>query len=286
MILVSESTLQIEKERIDELDIKVVDYPVFVNGELFDAGYSMSPVKKEELRLIIKDKENKVTTSGLNYNDIKTVYDKYAGEQIVSMHQSFNNSRATAETLVTLKKDLADSHNIFLFDTNKIAAGLSVQVLEAAKAIKNGISLEDLKVLLEKNKQNTGHFGVLFDMFFLKRSGRIGFAKALLGSAMKVLPLVRDDQESGALKSVGKAKNYIQANQKFINIIENEMIQKESNKISVLLTYCGEHEKDCLHFKKLVEEKGWDASVEIHYTGPSNIPHEGPEFYEIGFIVL
>lgn len=286
MILVSESTLQIDKERIDELNIKIVEYPLFVNGALYNSSYSISSEEKEKLRLLIHDKNNKVTTAGLNYNDIKKVYNKFRSEQIVSMHQSFNNSKATAEALTTLQKELSESQDIYLFDANKLAAGLSIQVLEAAKAIKGGISFEQLKLLLKKNKKNTGNFGVIYDLFFLKRAGRIGFAKAFVGTAMKVLPLLRDDQESGSLKAVGKAKNYRQANQKFINILEEEMKQKGSQKVSVLLVYCGEHEKDCLHFKKLIEEKNWDSEVEIHYSGNSNMPHEGPEFYEIGYIII
>lgn len=285
MILVSESTLQIDKERIDELNIKIIEYPLFVNGVPYDVSYSMSSEEKEKLRLLIKDKNNKVTTAGLNYSDIKKIYTKYSGEQIVSMHQSFNNSKATAEALTALQKELSGVQQIYLFDTYKIAAAQSIQVLEAAKAVRDGIPFDELKKLLEKNRANTGHFGVLSDLFFLRRSGRIGYTKALIGSAMKVLPLIKDDEESGALKSIGKAKNYRQANQKFIDIMQDELNRKKSRRISILAAYCGEHRKDCDHLKKLVEEQDWDSEVEIHYSGHSDIPHEGPEFYEVGYII-
>ena len=35
----------------------------------------------------------------------------------------------------------------------------------------------------------------------------------------------------------------------------------------------------------LILDRGWDASVEVHYTNHSNMPHEGPDFYDLGYIV-
>lgn len=286
MRIIAESTLQLSNERAKELNIDVAEYPLFINGEQYPASMDMSIDDKEKLRSLLKDKNNRVTTSGLNYSDVKNIYDQNKENKIISMHQSFNNSKATGEVLRKLTRDLSETHDIHLVDTGKMATAYTILVLEAAKAVQSGCSFEELTELIEKNKSNSGQFGVLYDLFFLKRAGRIGYAKAFIGTAMKIIPLIRDDKESGSLKSIGKAKNHIQANQKFIKILETEMAEKKSNKISFVITYCGDHEKEPLHFKKLVEEQTWEASIEIHYTNHSNLPHEGPDFYEIGYVIL
>jgi hypothetical protein len=58
-----------------------------------------------------------------------------------------------------------------------------------------------------------------------------------------------------------------------------------SNRLSVVIVYCGPHLEEVEQLRSMILEKGWDASVEIHYTNHSNMPHEGPDFYDIGYIV-
>ena len=65
MVIVSESTLQLAPERIRELGIRIVEYPLFVNGAPYPASVSMSREAKDELRRLIMDKHNTVTTAGL-----------------------------------------------------------------------------------------------------------------------------------------------------------------------------------------------------------------------------
>ena len=55
MVIVTDSSLQLSYETIKELNIQVVDYPLFVNGEQYPANISMSREEKEKLCLLIKD---------------------------------------------------------------------------------------------------------------------------------------------------------------------------------------------------------------------------------------
>ncbi len=63
------------------------------------------------------------------------------------------------------------------------------------------------------------------------------------------------------------------------------MERLNSNKISVAISYCGEYEKEVDHFKKMIEDHGWETSFEINYTNYTNMPHMGPDFYDVGYIV-
>ena len=284
MVIVSESTLQLAPERIRELGIRVVEYPLFVNGARYPASVAMSRAEKDELRQLIMDKNNRVTTAGLAPEDLRRMYRSLEGEKIVSIHQSFHNSRATAEVLRMVRGELADL-DIHLFDTEHLTAGFTVQVLEAAKAVKAGAGFEELCRLLERNRRATRHLGAVYDLFFLNRSGRIGLARAVLGTAMKVIPLLSSTGESGVIKSIGKARTYPQVNARFVDIMAADMEGAKAGRLSAVIVYCGRHEPETEHLKSLILERGWDASVEIHYTNHSNMPHEGPDFYDIGYTV-
>ena len=283
MVIVSESTLQLSPERIRELGIRIVEYPLFLNGAPYPASVSMGREEKDELRRLILDKNNKVTTAGLQEADLRGMYASLGKEKIISIHQSFNNSRATAEVLRKVGSE-AGGPDIFLFDTEHLTAGFTVQVLEAAKAVRAGMGFEDLKKLLETNRKSAGHLAAIYDLFFLQRSGRLGLAKAVLGTAMRIIPLLGATGESGVIKSVGKAKTFLQANAKFLELIGGDMERRKARRISAVIVYCGPHLTEAEHLKSLILAAGWDSAVEIHYTNHSNMPHEGPDFYDIGYI--
>ena len=284
MVIVTGSTLQLGFERIEELGIKIVEYPLFVNGEPYPVSISMSREEKDELRKQIMDKNNRVTTAGLQKEDLLNTYKGIRGEEIVSIHQSFNNSKATAEVLRSVKSESPDL-DIYLFDTEHLTAGYTIQVLEAAKAVKAGIKIDDLCRLLEKNREATKHLGAIYDLFFLKRSGRLGLAKALLGTTMKIIPLLSSTGESGVIQSIGKARNAAQVNTRFIQIITDDLKERNGSRLSAVIVYCGPHKQEAEQLRDMILGMGWEASVEIHYTNHSNMPHEGPDFYDIGYIV-
>jgi len=286
MVIVTDSTLQLGFERCRELGLHTVEYPLYLNDEPYPHSMDMSKEEKEKLRNHLLDKNNKIITSGLTEKDLKEMYNRFPDDKIISMHQSLNSSKATGEVLRSVSEEMSETRDITVFDSYNIGGAYTVQVLEAAKAVKGGIEYGDLMNLLERNRNNTGHFGILYDLFFLNRTGRIGFIKAFMGSAMKIIPLLSKTEDSGGLKSFAKVKNYIQANQRFIKEIEEDLQNKNSNKLSVVIAYCGDHKKECEHFRGLMLEKGWDAEIEISYTNHSCMPHEGPDFYDIGYVVL
>jgi fatty acid-binding protein DegV len=138
---------------------------------------------------------------------------------------------------------------------------------------------------LKTNRSNTRHIGVLYDLFYLNRAGRVSFAKALLGTAFKILPILSSTDVPGSLQTVGKAKTQAQANQILMNIIEDDFNKKNGKRISCSIAYCGDRKDDAFKFKELLEKKGWPVESEIHYTQHSNMVHEGPEFFDMGYII-
>jgi fatty acid-binding protein DegV len=80
-------------------------------------------------------------------------------------------------------------------------------------------------------KENTRHLGAVYDLFYLHRTGRIGLAKAVMGSAMKIIALLSSSEEPGVLKSIGKVKNYMQANNRFVQLLQEDMLEKNGKSV-------------------------------------------------------
>jgi len=284
MVIVADSSLQLANDTIGELNIQVVEYPLFVNGEPYPVSMSMSGEEKEKLRLIIKDKNNNVSTSGLKEEDLQELFERFKDQKILTIHQSVRMSSITATVLQKVKSELSGL-DIELFDTHHMVAAYTVQVLLAARALQAGVEYPELMELMKRNRQNTRHLGSVYDLFFLQRTGRIGRAKAILGTAMKIIPLLGSSEEPGVLRNIGKAKTFQQANQKFVATITADMEARKASRLTAVISQIGSYDRETSHLKQLIEQQGWEAEVQILATNHSAMPHAGPDFYDLGYTV-
>lgn len=284
MVIVADSSLQLAYDTIKELNIQIVEYPLFANGEPYPVSMSMTGEEKEKLRLIIKDKNNNVSTSGLKEEDLKELFERFKDQKILTIHQSVRMSSITATVLQKVKSELPGL-DIELFDTHHMVAAYTVQVLLAARALQSGLDYPELMDLMKRNRENTRHLGSVYDLFFLQRTGRIGRAKAILGTAMKIIPLLGSSEEPGVLRNIGKAKTFQQANQKFVATITADMEAKKARRLTAVISQIGPYDRQTEHLKQLIEQQGWEAEVRILATNHSAMPHAGPDFYDLGYTV-
>lgn len=283
MVLIADSAVQLSPETLDELGVSVVEYPMFLNGEPYPVSMRMNRAEKDELRRLLKDKDNKVTTSGLREEDLVALYDRHKGERILSLHQSSRASSATAAVvrkIVSERKDL----DVTYLDSWHLTGAYSALVLDTACAVRDGLSYEEVIARFERARAATRHLGVVYDLFYLHRTGRIGLAKAVLGSAMKIIAILSSSEEPGTLKSIGKVKNHVQANQRFAAIVKEDMEARGARRLSAVISVIGPHEEEADHLKRAVEGLGYEAAITVSYTNHSNMPHAGPDFYDIGYI--
>jgi DegV family protein with EDD domain len=283
MKLVVDSAVQLSCETLDSLGVRVAEYPMFLNGEPYPVSIRMTRAEKDSLRLLLKDKANKVTTSGLREEDLVALYEACAPDRILSLHQS---GRASTVTAAVIRKILADRKDLDVtyLDAHHLTAAYSVLVLDTATAIASGASFEEVTSRFERSRSRTRHLGVVYDLFYLHRTGRIGLAKAILGTAMKVIPLLGSSDEPGVLQSIGKVKNPVQANQRLCAVLGEDMERWGTRRLEAVISVIGPHEEEAEHLRASVAGLGYEAAITVTYSNHSNMPHAGPDFYDIGYI--
>jgi len=284
MKVICDSAVQLEYPTLKKLNLDIVEYPMYLNGEDYPVSIAMSREDKDKLRDILKDKNNVVTTSGLRSRDLLATFQKFKNEKIIMISQAGKASTATSQAIQEIVKDHPDL-DIEYIDTHHLTAAHSVIVQQIAEAVIEGDNFEKLKSKIPSIRDNTRHMGAVYDLFYLHRTGRIGFAKALMGTAMKIIALLGSTDEPGMLKSIGKVKNYKQANQRFIQQLKKDMDDKNGKSVRAVITVIGPHEKEAEDLKNNLEKLDFPVKVEIHYTNHSNMPHAGPDFYDIGYTV-
>jgi len=134
------------------------------------------------------------------------LYKKLAetSKDILSVHISsglsgtFNSARLGAEHV---KEAVVN-----VFDTMTLSGGERFQVLAAAMAAKAGWGLEAIKERLSAIREQTEVIYTLETLEYLARGGRIGRVQALMGSALKLKPIIRVERADGKYSTVGKSR--------------------------------------------------------------------------------
>jgi DegV family protein with EDD domain len=131
-----------------------------------------------------------------------------ASRNILSIHISsglsgtINSARLGAEHV----KDAL----VNVYDTMTLSGGERFQVLAAARAAKVGWNLKSILERLEKIRANTEVIYTLETLEYLARGGRIGRVQALMGSVLKLKPIIRVDHKDGKYSTVGKGRTVTQ----------------------------------------------------------------------------
>ncbi|HTX90240.1 MAG TPA: DegV family protein [Anaerolineales bacterium] len=207
MKIVTDCAADLPTEELKELGI--VQAPLFIQfpeGEVNSADITADEFynRLEAMRPVIPSTAQ--PSSGV-FNEI---YHKVAdaSKSILSIHISsglsgtINSARVGAEHI---KEAVVD-----VFDSMTLSGGERFQVLAAAKAAKAGWTLKAILERLERIREKTEVVYTLDTLEYLARGGRIGRVQALMGSVLKIKPIIRVDHKDGKYSTVAKGRTVTQ----------------------------------------------------------------------------
>ena len=130
-----------------------------------------------------------------------------AGQDVLVLAFSSGLS-TTYQSAVIAAGELAEKYpgrKINVVDTLSAALGQGLLVWYACKKRDEGLSLEELTAWVEENKLHLCHWFTVDDLMYLKRGGRVSATTALVGTKLKIKPVLHVDDE-GHLINMLKAR--------------------------------------------------------------------------------
>jgi DegV family protein with EDD domain len=100
---------------------------------------------------------------------------------------------------------------VHAWDSMTLSGGERFQVLAAAWADRAGWQLDKIFERLEQIRANTEVIYTLETLEYLAHGGRIGRVQALMGSVLKIKPIIRVDHADGKYSTVSKSRTIPQA---------------------------------------------------------------------------
>jgi DegV family protein with EDD domain len=195
--IVTDSTADVPADFVRELNIVVVPAHVIFGEESYSDGVTIT---RDEFyqRLAVTDRLP--TTSTPSAGEFAEVYRQIGGD-ILSIHLPAKLSSLYSTAYAGAQ--LVPEARVTLFDSGSLAMGMGWQVIAAARAAQAGHSLDELLRLLADMRQRVRVYAGLDTLEFLRRSGRVSWARARLGQLLHIKPLVEvRDGEVLALERV------------------------------------------------------------------------------------
>lgn len=189
--VVTDSTTYAPPEMLDDLDVTRVSLYAGWEGEMRrEDSYDDLDAFFARLR----DSERLPTTSQPSVGDFEAAYQPLlsAGRDIVSIHIAGGIS-GTCESAREAARSLAEAGHpgrIEVVDGQTGAGGLGCVVIAAASAAQAGAGVEEVLAAASEVRATLDIWFCLDTLEYLRRGGRIGGAQAVLGSALKIKPIL------------------------------------------------------------------------------------------------
>lgn len=201
--IVTDSACDLTEEQAAAAGVRIVPLSIRFGDEEF--------VDREELSIDefyskMDDSDTLPETAAPSPGAFEKTFRELADEgadAIVCINLSFGLS-ATGQSAQNAAQAVADDLDVRVIDSRSITGGLGTLVLTAAQDAAGGASPDTVQANVDDLSSRTKVFGALNTLDNLKKGGRIGGAKALLGSMLAVKPVL--DISSGVVVEAGKPR--------------------------------------------------------------------------------
>jgi len=205
--IITDSVADIPTEVVDELGISIIPVVLHFGEEAYHDGIDITTDQFYE-KLV----ESKVmpTTSVPSPDVFMRTYARLAEETdevlgiiLSSKLSGLYNEAVQSVSLVNSKC------RIEIIDSGCAVMEQGLVVIKVARAAKDGASLDELLDIVRTNLPRSEMLAAFDTLEFLQRGGRIGRAQALLGSMLKINPLVT--LKNGVVEPAGRTRSRTKA---------------------------------------------------------------------------
>ena len=186
--IVTDSVSDISPEVASELGITVVSLNVVFGSEIYRDGVDLTT---NEFYRKLERSQTLPTTSTPPLQTFIELYDRLAEETdeilVITISRKLS---ATGEAALKAVESMEKKRRVEVVDSQWAMMAEGLIVIAAAKAARAGANLDELVKLTASNMSRV-QIRLAFDTLeYLKRGGRIGKARALLGSMLGINPIL------------------------------------------------------------------------------------------------
>lgn len=271
-VITVNSTVDLPKEWLEERNVPVVPLRYTMDGQTYE---DMNGLTAKEF--FDKLREGKMSvTSQVNPEEAKEALEPFvkAGKDV--LHLAFSSGLSgTCNSMKIAGEELQEEYpeaKVIVIDTLCACLGEGLLLYKALQQKAAGKTIQETADWVEENKLHICHDVTVDDLNHLHRGGRISKATAVVGTMVKIKPIIHMD-DSGKLQVIGKERG----RKKSLNkIVDMAVEQSKGWDNDIIMITHGDCIEDAEYVAGLVREKMGIDNILINNIGTVIGSHTGP----------
>ncbi len=216
--IVTDSSAYLPAELIQQYDIRIVPLKVLFGEKVYREGIDLD---HQEFYRLLAEAETLPTTSQPSAGEFFDLYSELSqeGHEIISIHigSKLSGTISSAQSA----KEMLPEASITIIDSASTAMGLGLMVLAAARAAAEGQTVAEIVSTVEKMIPAMNVVFVVDTLEYLQKGGRIGGAAALVGTLLKVKPILC--LKEGRVEPLDKVRTKRKALARLLEVVEERV---------------------------------------------------------------
>jgi DegV family protein with EDD domain len=231
MQLVTDSAADLSPEQVASLGCHVMPLMVSLDGKVYQSGVDLQPA---EFYALLENTESFPSTSQPSAGDFAALYRKLAQDdpEILSVHISSGLSGTL--NAARLGADLVPEARVTFFDSLTLSCPLGWMVEAAGRLIRAGWTVDAIIERLRLIQARTQGYFTLNSLKYLVHGGRISHLKGLMGSMLKIRPIIGPEKEHGLYISFSQEITLNRAIQRIPEIVARQFAPGSPLRVQLL----------------------------------------------------
>jgi len=218
LAIITDSTSYIPNDLVSKYNIHVTPQVLIWGEKTYEDGIDILP---SEFYQKLSTSKVMPTTSQVTPVTFQKLFSKLVKEDYDILAILISNQLSgTIKSAIQAKEEFPGT-NIEIVDSNTTAMALGFVVLTTARAAQEGASLKECVDLANKAKENVGVVFAVDTLEFLHRGGRIGGAQKLLGTALKMKPIL--EVTGGRVEGIERVRTRSKSLNRLVEVIEERI---------------------------------------------------------------
>ena len=271
-VITVNSTVDLPKEWLEERNVPVVPLRYTMDGQTYE---DMNGLTAKEF--FDKLREGKMSvTSQVNPEEAKEALEPFLKEGKDILRLAFSSGLSgTCNSMKIAGEELKEEYpeaKVIVIDTLCACLGEGLLLYKALQQKAAGKTIQETADWVEENKLHICHDVTVDDLNHLHRGGRISKATAVVGTMVKIKPIIHMD-DNGKLQVIGKERG----RKKSLNkIVDMAVEQSKGWDNDIIMITHGDCIEDAEYVAGLVREKMGIDNILINNIGTVIGSHTGP----------
>jgi DegV family protein with EDD domain len=215
--IVTDSTSDLPVELAAQNNVEVIPNIIMIEGVDYLDGKGMT---REEFYNRLPKLKEQPTTGTASSGTYEKLYERLlrrGAQEVFSIHAAsslsgiFNAASMAAHNF---------TGRVRVMDSGNLSMGLGFLVLEAARVARQGLTAKEIEAHILEYSKRLRLFAMLDTLEFVRRSGRVSWATARIGSLLGIKPFL--EVRAGKILSLGETRTRMKGVQRLAELLLNQ----------------------------------------------------------------